>query len=95
MSNKEKFITALDPLTLAWCILVAATGIGWWFSHSWQIDQDGARLSIVGVIVTAFFKVWLIGFQFMELKRAPRWLRHIYGAWVFVVCVTLMFICLR
>ncbi|MCK9284917.1 MAG: cytochrome C oxidase subunit IV family protein [Rhodocyclaceae bacterium] len=95
MSNEKQSIAAIAPLTLAWGILVAATGIGWWFGHTAQIAQDGARLSIAGVIVTAFFKVWLIGFQFMELKRAPRWLRHGYDAWVIVVCVTLVCICLR
>ena len=95
MSNQETFIAKLDPLTLAWGILVAATGISWWFGHTAQIDQTGARLSMAGVIVTTFFKAWLVGFQFMELKRAPRWLRHIYDFWIVGVGAALMFICLR
>ncbi|WP_114970555.1 cytochrome C oxidase subunit IV family protein [Rhodoferax ferrireducens] len=95
MSNRETFIAKFDPLTLAWGILVAATGIGWWFGHTAQIGNDGARLSMAGVFVTAFFKAWVVGFQFMELKRAPRWLRHTYDLWIVGVCAALMFICLR
>lgn len=95
MSKKPSIIARFDPLTLAWGILVAATGIGWWFGHTAHTDQTSARLSMAGVILTAFFKAWLVGFQFMELKRAPRWLRHIYDLWIVGVCVGLMVICLR
>lgn len=95
MSSKETFFGRFSPLTLAWAILVAATGIGWWFGHASQIGDDGARIFTAGVIVTAFFKAWLVGFQFMELKLAPRWLRCIYDLWIVGVCAALIFICLR
>lgn len=94
MSTKKTFIAGFDPLTLAWAILVAATGIGWWFGHTAQGGHDAARLSMAGVIVTAFFKAWLVGFQFMELKRAPRWLRHLYDLWIVGVAAALILICL-
>lgn len=49
---------------------------------------------MAGVIVTTFVKAWVIGFQFMELKHAPRWLRHMYDAWVVGVCAVLVAICI-
>jgi cytochrome c oxidase subunit 4 len=38
--------------------------------------------------------VWIVGFQFMELRHAPRWLRHSFDTWVTIVCATLVIICL-
>lgn len=95
MQNRESFITASAPLTWAWAILVAATGIGWWFGHTAHRHQDDTHLCMVGVLLTSFFKAWLIGYQFMELKRAPKWLRHTYDAWIVGVCTALLFIFLR
>lgn len=85
---------AIRHLNIAWAILVVATGIGWWFGRA---VQDGAALdsvALTGVIVTAFFKAWLAGFEFMELRGAPRWLRHGYDAWIVGVCAVLLWIVL-
>lgn len=52
-------------------------------------------LATAGVIVVAFAKVWVVAFQFMELRHAPRWLRHGFDAWIIGICSTLMVILLR
>lgn len=87
--------TSHKGTNIAWIILVAATGIGWWLGHASQSDAQGVKLATAGVIIVAFVKVWIVGFQFMELKHAPRWLRHTYDAWVVVICLTLLLVCLR
>lgn len=94
MTSLRRF-AAGNPFTVAWFILVAATGIGWWFGHMERAGQSREHLAMAGVVVTAFLKAWIVGFQFMELKHAPRWLRHAYDVWVVGVCSTLLVICLR
>jgi hypothetical protein len=45
-------------------------------------------------MVTAFFKAWIVGVEFMELRDAPRWLLHSYGVWIVGVCAALLWISL-
>lgn len=92
--NQTSTPTGSTPFTYAWLILVVATGIGWWFGHLEQGESSSRQVAMTGVIVTGFVKAWIVGFQFMELKHAPRWLRHTYDAWVIVVCVVLVAICI-
>ena len=79
-----------DGKTLAWLVLVVATGLGWWLGQAGQGSAQGVRLATAGVIVVAFIKVWIVGFQFMELRYAPRWLRHSFDAWLISVCAALL-----
>ena len=81
-----------DATTVAWLILVVATGVGWWLG---QTNTQGVAVATAGVIVVAFLKVWIVGFQFMELRHAPRWLRHAFDAWIVAVGVALLVIWLR
>ncbi|MEZ5689722.1 MAG: cytochrome C oxidase subunit IV family protein [Caenibius sp.] len=83
------------PATMAWALLMIATAIGWWFGETAQGETGNVRLAIAGVLVTAFAKAWIVGFQFMELRGAPRPLRHAFDAWVVVACTALSIICLR
>ena len=87
--------TSFRPTTVAWALLMIATGIGWWFGATAQGSSGNVRLAVAGVLVTAFAKVWLVGFQFMELRGAPRLLRHAFDAWVVIACGALIAICLR
>ena len=80
-----------NATTVAWLILVVATGVGWWLGQTPQ----GVALATAGVIIVAFIKVWIVGFQFMELRHAPRWLRHAFDAWIIIVSVALLLVCLR
>ena len=73
--------------------LVIATGVGWWLGQTSQANT--MPLATAGVIVVAFAKVWVVAFQFMELRHAPRWLRHGFDAWIIGICGTLMVILLR
>jgi Na+-translocating ferredoxin:NAD+ oxidoreductase RnfA subunit len=84
-----------DATTSAWLVLMVATGLGWWLGQAGQTSSQGMALATAGVIVVAFIKVWIVGFQFMELRHAPRWLRHAFDAWIVAVCVALLVICLR
>jgi Prokaryotic Cytochrome C oxidase subunit IV len=79
-----------DAKTLAWLVLMVATGVGWWLGQTVQGSATGVRIATAGVIVVAFIKVWIVAFQFMELRYAPRWLRHSFDAWIIAVCVALI-----
>jgi hypothetical protein len=69
------------PVTVVWAILMAAT-----LSSFWLGEGHGAtRMAAVLVIVTAFFKVALIGEHFMELRTAPPQLRWAFLGWCVVV----------
>ena len=80
--------------TIALLVLVAATGVAWWLGQADRGGGHAGALATAGVIVVAFIKVWIVGFQFMELRHAPRWLRHAFDGWIFAVCVALVAICI-
>ena len=84
----------LRAATLAWAVLVIATLLAAHFAHTAQHRQSEAKFAVAGIIITAFAKIWLIGFQFMELKNAPRPLRHAFDLWVIVITSVLLKICL-
>lgn len=81
-------------LNMAWGALVVATGIGWWFGRAAQGMGAHDPVALSGVIVTAFFKAWIVGVEFMELRDASRWLRHSYDVWIVGVCAALLWISL-
>lgn len=81
---------ATRRLNIAWGLLMAATGIGWWFGHTAQGHSSEHTIALAGVIVTAFFKAWIVGVEFMELRHAPRWLRHGYDAWIVGMAAVLL-----
>ena len=81
--------------TLAWAVLAGATLLAALFGHAARHGRGTMRLAVTGIILTAFAKIWLIGFQFMELKTAPRLLRHAFDLWVIGITTALLVICLR
>lgn len=85
---------ARDGINIAWLVLVGATAIGWLLGNATKSSPDGIQLATAGVVVTAFVKVWVVGFQFMELRHAPRWLRFGFDAWGGATAVALLFLCL-
>ncbi len=93
--NPGKAYVLSNGTTVAWLVLMVATGLGWWLGQAGQTSAQGQALTTAGVIVVAFIKVWIVGFQFMELRHAPRWLRHAFDAWIIAVCTALLVICLR
>tara|TARA_R110001599_G_scaffold353591_1_gene594111 strand:- start:4197 stop:4481 length:285 start_codon:yes stop_codon:yes gene_type:complete len=93
--NLRKTSVLSDGKILAWLILMVATAAGWWLGQAGQGDAQAVHLATIGVIVVAFIKVWIVGFQFMELRYAPRWLRYSFDVWLIAICVALLSICLR
>ena len=89
--NRARNGVLSNATTVAWLILMVATGVGWWLGQT----PKGMALATTGVIIVAFIKVWIVGFQFMELRHAPRWLRHGFDAWIIAVSVALLVVCLR
>lgn len=70
---------------IAWLVLVVSTLFGWWLGYVVNSADGYVRVAASGVLVTAFVKTWVVGFQFMELRHAPWWLRHAFNAWVLVM----------
>lgn len=74
------------PEVLVWLVLVASTCVSWWLG-----DGHGAReTAAIGVIAVAFFKVYLVGRYFMEIRGAPPVLRVAFAGWIAVVATTLV-----
>lgn len=82
-----------DGINIAWFVLVGSTLFGWWLGHTVHSGQGDVRLATAGVLIIACAKTWIVGFQFMELRQAPWWLRHSFDAWVAVLCAALLFLC--
>lgn len=90
MINVDKRRFLRDGVNIAWLVLVSSTLFGWWLGHVVNSAQDNARLAVGGVLIMAFVKIWVVGFEFMELKQAPGWLRYSFDVWVVVMCVVLL-----
>jgi len=84
--------SAIRTASITWLLLIGATLVAWSLGHGAFSGHRAATLAKCGVIVTAFAKVWLVGFQFMELRNAPRLLRHAFDAWSAGACVLLILI---
>ena len=80
---------------IAWLMLMAATGIAWWFGRTAQSAQGDARAGMAGIIAIAAVKVWIVGFQFMEIKAAPKVLQYCFSAWLIGVSLALILICIN
>ena len=90
MINGEKRGFPNDGINIAWLVLVGSTLLGWWLGHIVNSAENDARFAVGGVLIIAFVKAWVVGFEFMELKQAPGWLRHGFDAWAVVMCVVLL-----
>ena len=80
--------------SIAWLALMVATGVAWWFGRAVQSGHGDVNAEVAGIIATAAVKVWIVGFQFMEIKTAPRALQYGFTAWVTAVSLTLVMICI-
>lgn len=73
--------------TRVWALLVAATLLSWEFGHG--IGLHG-RAASVAIIVVAFVKLRYVMLDFMELRAAPRVMRHAAEAWMLACCAVLV-----
>jgi uncharacterized membrane protein len=78
--------------TAVWLTLVAATLLTWWLGTDHPFSDQSGRLAASIAIVVAFVKVTMVGWDFMDLRRAPTFLKSAFLSWLVVVgaaCVLL------
>lgn len=77
---------AHSRLTYVWLGLSAITILSWLLGRT---AHDGGHVTAstpitIAVLAIGFVKGYLIIGEFMELRRAPRWLRRFTTAWLVV-----------
>jgi hypothetical protein len=70
--------------TPVWAMLVLGTAASCWLGPAYG-SQSGRTLATTTVLTIAFVKVWLVGREFMELRRAPAVLRLLFDGWIVLV----------
>lgn len=88
MSHSKKII-GLSLMTWAWFLLVAVTMLAWYLAEG---EQNIAGGTTTAIFLTACVKIWVIGFQFMELKVAPAFLRYGFLLWLIAISCILVFL---
>ena len=79
-----------NPLTIVWALLTAVTAV------SWLVSRDGGAAHQLNSTVTtvvlliAAVKAQLVIWHFMEVRRAPLWLKAVTGGWVIVVVAAML-----
>lgn len=91
----QRFSFATNTNTFAWLALMLATGVSWWFGHAVRGAQGNISAEVVGIIGAGAIKVWIVGFQFMEIRTAPKLLQIAFSAWLVAVSIALAVICTR
>ena len=86
MSNYKMYF-GFSTMTWAWFFLVGTTFLAWWFGF---IDGENIHLASTGVIIAGAAKTWIIGYQFMELHRAPSFLYYSFLAWCMGIAIVLL-----
>ena len=76
-------------MTWAWILLVTVTMLAWWLAEG---EQKLAVATTMAIILTACVKIWIIGYQFMELKIAPAFLRYGFLLWLVAISCILIFL---
>lgn len=86
-------LTGQRAVTVAWAVLVAVTIGSWWLApaHSGGATQSSTLITAV-VLTLAMIKSRLIIRYFMEVRTAPRWLKHATDAWIAVLFTTVFVI---
>ena len=79
-----------NPLTIVWVLLTAVTIV------SWLVSRDGGAAHQLNATVTtvvlliAAVKAQLVIWHFMEVRRAPVWLKAVTSGWVVVVIAAML-----
>ena len=90
---RQRYYFSENANSIAWLALMAATGVAWWFGRTVQSAHGDVNAEVAGIIAAAAVKVWIVGFQFMEIKTAPKVLRYGFTAWLMGVSFALVIIC--
>ncbi|GAA3194338.1 cytochrome C oxidase subunit IV family protein [Actinocorallia longicatena] len=76
---------------VSWAVLAAATVLAWLLTPGESEATTTVGKELVAVIVVlAAIKGRLIIRYFMEVRHAPRWLRHTTDAWLAILWTTLL-----
>jgi Prokaryotic Cytochrome C oxidase subunit IV len=85
--------SALLRISLTWLVLVVLTLASWSAMEDAAFGGSVAAAWDTGLVVVAFVKVWLIGMQFMEIRRAPMPLVLLFHTWLIGAAGVLIGLC--
>jgi hypothetical protein len=79
-----------DRLVIVWLLLVAATLLSTGIGGASGLARSGGGAVVTAVVLAiAFGKVAAVVFNYMDIRRAPRALKILWGAWLAVVLTVL------
>ncbi|MFE2996947.1 cytochrome C oxidase subunit IV family protein [Nocardia sp. NPDC059246] len=73
-------MTTTRRIGLVWAVLIAATGVSWLTGTEFGNRSESAVTVLL--LAVSFFKIRLIGLQFMDIRTAPRGLRAWFEAYI-------------
>jgi len=79
-----------NPPAIVWALLTAVTVV------SWLVSRDGGAAHQINATVTtvvlliAAMKAQLVIWHFMEVRRAPVWLKAVTSGWVIAVFTAML-----
>ena len=72
-----------NPLTSVWSLLSTITLVSWWLGTQGGSHPNGLNaISAAAVVLIACVKSRLVIRNFMEVSRAPTWLRVTSDSWL-------------
>lgn len=78
-------------LDYIWALLITITIGSWWLGHAPTAPGESAQgIITIAALLTAALKVWLIMWNFMEVRGGPLWLRNSTAVWLVAVLVLLL-----
>jgi hypothetical protein len=93
MNGARRTSAAEARVTYVWVVLSGLTVLGWVIARiRGDGDGDAAASGLVTVVVLAIagVKGRLILQEYMEVRTAPRWLRHLTDAWLAILLALLV-----
>lgn len=87
-SNSHTATFLRTPTGITWVVLVVATLIAWWVGTDHGLSDPTAAAAML--LAVAVVKVYLIGMEFMELRRADPRLRRGFQAYCALIGVGLI-----
>ena len=79
-----------NPLTIVWALLTAVTIVSWLVSRDGgAAHQLNSTVTTVGLLIAAV-KAQLVIWHFMDVRRAPVWLKAVTSGWVIVVFAAML-----
>lgn len=73
----------------AWGLLMALTAVSWRLGADHDITGLGRDFAMISILVVTFTKIYIVGYSFMEIREAKRWLQNLFRVWCLAVGCTL------